>query len=144
MLLDGREVAYLCQVDPRMQAAFDVRLPAYGCWIYLQRIPDYAWQRYRPASKYPSTYRDLALVCDVDVPAAQVEEVIAQAIGTLCTGVRTFDEYRGAQVPTDKKSLAVRVALQRNDATITDEEADAAVERSLHALEDRLNATLRT
>jgi phenylalanyl-tRNA synthetase beta chain len=144
MLLDGREVAYLCQVDPRMQAAFDVKFPAYGCWVYLERIPEYTWPAYRPPSKYPSTYRDLALVCDVEVPAAQIEHAIAQSIGALCTGVRTFDEYRGAQVAPGKKSLAVRVTLQRTDATITDEEADVAVERALAMLSERFSVTLRT
>jgi phenylalanyl-tRNA synthetase beta chain len=127
-----------------MQAAFDVKFPAYGCWVYLERIPEYTWPAYRPPSKYPSTYRDLALVCDVEVPAAQIEHAIAQSIGSLCTGVRTFDEYRGAQVPPGKKSLAVRVTLQRTDATITDEEADVAVERALAMLSERFSVTLRT
>jgi len=144
MLLDGREVAYLCQVDPRMQAAFEVQFPTYGCWIYLERVPEYTWPAYRPPSKYPSTYRDLALVCDIDLTAAQVERTIAETIGALCTGVRTFDEYRGSQVPPEKKSLAVRVTLQRRDVTITDEEADAAVERALAALNERFGITLRT
>ncbi len=143
MLLDGREVAFICQVDPRMQNAFDVTMPVYGCWVYLERIPEYRWPHYRPASKYPSTYRDLALVCDLDIPAAHIEKAIAQSIGPLCTGVRTFDEYRGPQLPPDKKSLAVRVTLQRSDATITDEEADAAIERALAALRELLNVTLR-
>jgi len=84
------------------------------------------------------------LVLDVDVPAARVESVIAKSIGPLCTNVRTFDEYRGAQIPPDKKSLAVRVTLQRSDATITDEEADAAIARALSALREQLGATLRT
>ncbi len=143
MLLDGREVAMLCQVDPRMQAAFDVELPVYGCWIYLERIPEYRWPVYRPPSKFPSTYRDLALVCDLDVPAARIESIIAKSIGPLCTQVSTFDEFRGAQIPAGKKSLAVRVTLQRNDATITDQEADDAVARALLALREQLNATLR-
>ena len=144
MLLDGREVAMLCQVDPRMQAAFEVALPAYGCWIYVERIPEYRRPRYSPPSKYPSTYRDLALVLDIDVPAANVESVIAKSIGPLGINVRTFDEYRGAQIPPDKKSLAVRVTLQRSDATITDEEADAAIARAVSALLEQLGATLRT
>jgi phenylalanyl-tRNA synthetase beta chain len=144
MLLDGREVAVLCQVDPRMLAAFDVRLPAYGCWIYLQRIPEYRWARYHAPSKYPGTYRDLALVCDRGLSAARVEKTIVQSIGTLCTGAWTFDEYRGAQIPGDKKSLAVRVTLQRMDRTITDEEADGAIERAVIALREQLGAILRT
>ena len=70
ILLDGREIAFMGQSDPRVAAAFDVRLPIYNCGIYLERIPEYRSPLYRPPSKYPSTYRDLALVCDLDLPAA--------------------------------------------------------------------------
>ena len=143
MLLNGREVAYLGQLDPRMQAAFDVALPAYGCWIDLEHLPEYSHAVYRPPSRYPSTYRDLALICDVELTAATLEHAIAQSIGALCTGARVFDEYRGAQIPPDKKSLAVRVNLQRFDTTITDAEADIAIERALAALRE-LGVTLRS
>jgi phenylalanyl-tRNA synthetase beta subunit len=40
--------------------------------------------------------------------------------------------------------LALRVTLQRFDATITDEEADAAIARVLQTLRERFGATLRT
>lgn len=143
VLLDGREVAYMGAVDPRVVNAFDSRLPMYGCGIHLERLPEHRFALYEPPSKYPSTYRDLALVCDPDVQAAQIERTIAQSIGTLCTGVRTFDEYRGAQIAAEKKSLAVRIMLQRSDATITDEEADVAVERALEELKGRFGVTLR-
>jgi phenylalanyl-tRNA synthetase beta chain len=144
ILLDGREVAFMGQTDPRVSNAFDVRRPVYGCGIYLERVPEYISPRYAPPSKYPSTYRDLAIVCDIAVPAATAEKIVREAIGAYCTGVRTFDEYRGSQIPHDKKSLALRATIQRSDATITDEEADALIARAVDALRDRLNATLRT
>jgi phenylalanyl-tRNA synthetase beta chain len=65
-------------------------------------------------------------------------------LGTLCTGVAAFDEYRGPQVGEGRKSLAVRVTLQRFDTTITDEEADAAIARVLDAMRERFGATIRT
>jgi phenylalanyl-tRNA synthetase beta subunit len=36
------------------------------------------------------------------------------------------------------------VTLQRRDTTITDEEADAAMETALKALDEQLGVTLRT
>ncbi len=144
VLLDGREVAFICRVDPRLEKAFGISLPVYGCWIFLQRIPDYVSPLYRAPSKYPSTYRDVAIVCDLDVTSASVQKTIAGCLGELCTGVAVFDEYRGPQIAPDKKSLAVRVTLQRTDATITDKEAESAIERALRELGQRLGAVLRT
>jgi phenylalanyl-tRNA synthetase beta chain len=143
LMLDGREIAALGQVDPRIGHAFDVGAPMYVCNIYIDALPDYRTPRYRPPSKFPSTYRDLALIVDLDVEAAAVQESLAGAIGELCTGVRVFDEYRGKQIPEGKKSLAVRATMQRRDGTITDGEADAAVARALDALRERLGATIR-
>jgi phenylalanyl-tRNA synthetase beta chain len=143
LMLDGREVAALGQVDPRIPAGFGVPYRVYLCNMYVDAIPDYVTPHYRSPSKFPSTYRDLALVVALDVEASAVKRTIVEAIGDLCTGARVFDEYRGKQVSDGKKSLAVRVTLQHRDATITDAEADAAVARALDALRERLDATMR-
>ena len=143
LLLDGREVANVGTVDPRLLKSFDVRLPAYAASIYIENVPDYRVPRYVPPSKFPSTYRDLALLCDLEVPAQSIERVLRRALEPLVRSVAVFDEYRGAQVPEGKKSLAVRAVLQRDDATITDEEADRAMSAALAAVRDEAGATLR-
>ncbi len=142
-LIDGSEVANIGRIDPRLERAYASRLPLYFCNIYLDRLPDYVAPAYRVPSKFPSTYRDLALVLDPQTPAVRVEATIARAVGALATSVRVFDEYRGAQIAPGMKSLAVRVILQRTDATITDEEADTAIARALAALRDELGAVIR-
>jgi phenylalanyl-tRNA synthetase beta chain len=142
--LDGVCVGYVGCVDPRLSKAHDLAGDAYCCVIGVDALPPYATPRYRPPSRFPSTYRDLALVLDTAISAGDVEQTVASALGSLCTGVRVFDEYRGPQVDEGRKSLALRVTLQRFDATITDEEADAAIARVLDTLRERFGATLRT
>ncbi|MGA8535277.1 MAG: phenylalanine--tRNA ligase subunit beta [Candidatus Tumulicola sp.] len=144
LTLGGETVAHLGQLDPRVGRAFDVRLPVYLCSVEIEGLPGYALPHYRPPSKFPGTSRDLALSVDLRVSARDVEQTIVRALGVTCTGVRVFDEYRGEQAGEGRKSLAVRMALQRFDATITDEEADEAVARALGALEDALGAVIRT
>jgi phenylalanyl-tRNA synthetase beta chain len=120
-----------------------VQLPAYLANVFLDRLPAYALPRYEPPSRYPSTYRDIAMVVTLDVPADRVEATAAEAAGPLCTSARVFDEYRGPQVGQDRKSLALRVTLQRKDATITDEEADTVIAGVLDALRGKLDAVIR-
>jgi phenylalanyl-tRNA synthetase beta chain len=143
LMHQGREIANFGKVDPRLERAFDVRLPAYLCNIYLDNIPEYQIPRYSPPSKFPSTYRDLAVVLDLDVTAERVQTIVRHAIGELCTDVRVFDEYRGPQVGEGKKSLAVRAIIQRYDATITDEEADDAMQRAIDALREAVGGVIR-
>lgn len=137
MMLDGREVAHLGELDPRIARAAEVREPAYACTVLLDRLPDYVVPHYVPAPKFPSTYRDLALIVDLDEAASEIERAIAHTLGAMCTQVRVFDEYRGPQVGENRKSIAVRFTLQRFDRTITDAEADDAVTRVLAALRER-------
>ena len=142
--LDGREVAHLGRVDPRVAKASDLQRPAYLCVVKIASLPAYETPHYRVPSKYPSTYRDVALVVDTDVAARDVECAIVAALGSLCTGATVFDEYRGPQIGEGRKSLAARVTLQRFDATITDEEADEAVSLLLDALRKEFGAEIRT
>ncbi len=142
--IDGVEMGVIGCVDPRLAKAHDLKGTAYLCLLDLRALPQYATPRYAPPSRFPSTYRDLALVVEIGVGAQEIESAVAAALGSVCTGVAVFDEYRGPQVGDERKSLAVRVTLQRFDATITDEEADAAIARALEALRERFGAIIRT
>ncbi len=143
LMHEGREIANIGRLHPRLNLSFEARLPVYLANIYLDTLPEYHTPAYRAPSKYPSTYRDLALVVDLDVSAERISNATRAAIGELCTGVRVFDEYRGPQVGENRKSVAVRATMQRLDATITDEEADAGITRALAALRAELGAVIR-
>jgi len=143
LMHDGREVASIGRLDPRLERAYDARFPVYFVNMFLDKLPDYHTPKYRVPSKFPSTYRDLAVIVDLDVTAARIASVAQHAIGELCTDARVFDEYRGTQVSPNRKSVALRVTMQRFDATITDEEADAAIARTVAALRDELGGTIR-
>jgi phenylalanyl-tRNA synthetase beta chain len=140
---NGIEVAAFGKIDPRLTKAFGVRLPLYLCNIYLDNVPEYQRTLYRPPSRYPSTYRDLAVVVDLDVDAETIGSVVRAAIGELCTNVTIFDEYRGPQAGEGRKSVAVRATMQRFDGTITDDEADVAIGRATTALREELGGTIR-
>jgi phenylalanyl-tRNA synthetase beta chain len=141
--VEGREVGKVGGVDPRVSKAFELGGNAYFCVLDLAALREYETPHYRAPSKYPSTYRDVALVVAIDVGAREIEGAVAAVLGDLCTDVRVFDEYRGPQVGDGRKSLAVRITLQRFDATITDEEADAAVSEVLEAARKEFGATIR-
>lgn len=89
---------------------------------------------YRPLPKFPASTRDLALICDEELPVAELEQAITSAVGNVLEEISLFDVYRGAQVETGKKSVAYNLVLRTPDRTLTDEEADAAVKRALKAL----------
>jgi phenylalanyl-tRNA synthetase beta chain len=142
--LGGHAVGTLGCVDPRVAKAAGLKRNAYLCLLDVDALPPYQTPHYRPPSRFPSTYRDLALVVDSQVSARELEDAVVATLGPVCTGVRVFDEYHGPQVGDGSKSLAVRVTLRRFDATITDEEADVAIARVLDTVREKFGAAIRT
>jgi phenylalanyl-tRNA synthetase beta chain len=95
-------------------------------------------------SAHPPVYEDLAVVVDEEIPAAHVRNLITRAGAPLLHSVALFDVYRGAQVGSDKKSLAYRLTYQAEDRTLTDEEVARLRDRIVSKLKEELGATLRS
>jgi phenylalanyl-tRNA synthetase beta chain len=95
-------------------------------------------------SRYPATENDFAVVVDASVAAADVAQVIAQAVGSLGQRVELFDLYRGDQVPAGKKSLTFAVTMQAPDRALSEAEVTKVRDRVSQALAKRLKATLRS
>ena len=85
----------------------------------------------------------MALLCNEELPVAELEKVIRDAVGNILETLTLFDVYRGAQVAEGKKSVAFSLTMRAADRTLTDEEADAAIKRALKAL-SKLGAELRS
>ncbi len=97
----------------------------------------------RPVPLFPSVYRDIALVVADDLPAATVQQLIAQTGGQLLADIRLFDLYRGEQLPAGKKSLAYALTFQASDRTLTDEEVNKLRDKIVRRLEREVGAQLR-
>ena len=99
--------------------------------------------RYIPLPRFPAVSRDIALVCDRDVPVAALTAVIRRAGGKLLREVTLFDIYTGSQVPEGKKSVAFSLRLRADDATLTDADADEVTNKILELLKSELDAVIR-
>jgi phenylalanyl-tRNA synthetase beta chain len=143
IVVDGTDVATIGAVDPRLLAAFGVSSRTYAGWMRTSDAPAYRAPRYKPASKYPAIARDLALIVAPEVPAMDIEHAVRAGGNGAIAAVQVFDEYRGPQVEDGKKSIAVRVVLQRSDATLTDADADKHVAAILASLRERCGARIR-
>ena len=61
----------------------------------------------------------------------------------LIQNAEIFDVYTGKGVAENQKSLAVRITLQDQNATLTDEIVENAMQKIIKALQENNNATLR-
>lgn len=94
-------------------------------------------------SGFPVATRDVALVVEESVPAAQVEKALREGAGELLESVRLFDVFTGEQLGSGKKSLAYALRFRARDRTLTAEEASAARDAAVASAVERTGATLR-
>jgi phenylalanyl-tRNA synthetase beta chain len=98
---------------------------------------------YRDFNRQPPVVRDLSVVLAEGVTWRQVEEAVRAAAPPALESIRFLSEYRGKPIPPGRKGWAFSMVFRAPDRTLTGEEAEAAVQGVLKALEGRLGAVLR-
>ncbi|MBI3671323.1 phenylalanine--tRNA ligase subunit beta [Candidatus Azambacteria bacterium] len=92
---------------------------------------------YRPISKFPAVTRDLAILTDKDVQAADVEGVIEEKGGTLLVDVDLFDIYEDESLDVlSQKSLAFHLIFQSEEGTLSDREVDEIFDKIKSGLKE--------
>ena len=142
----GREIiAQVGEVHPAVAEALGTTKKMYVFEMDIATLMKYTAAKfsYEPLPKYPAISRDLAMLVAEDVSAAEIEKVITKNAGKHFKEVCLFDVYTGKQIEAGKKSLAFTMQFQSKDKTLTDEEADAAFQNILAAVQKEFDAELR-
>ncbi len=139
------ELGYIGQLHPLVAQNYGIDAEVYCAEVNFTKLFDLRQPEptYTPLPKFPSVFRDLAIVCEENVTVAEAESCMTAAAGKLLQNIRLFDVYRGKGVPEGKKSLAFSLELRAEDRTLTDADSEKVVSSVLAALERQLQAVLR-
>ena len=99
--------------------------------------------RVEPLPRYPSVTRDISVLVDDTLAAADVRATIRGAAPNTLVRVVEFDRYQGAGVPELKVSLSIRLTFRSAERTLTDSDVQIAMEQILSALKTRHGAVQR-
>ncbi|MCM1266369.1 MAG: phenylalanine--tRNA ligase subunit beta [Bacteroidales bacterium] len=96
-------------------------------------------------AEYPMTDYDISLLFDPAVKWESIQEVIEgnRKKNQFLHGAAFVDEYRGKQIPEDKKSVTVRLSIGSLDKTLTSQEIEGCAGAVIKSLEHVLGAQLR-
>ena len=143
--LRGAPVGILGEVDPGIAASFQVEdYPLAFFEVDVEAIVKSApaiKHAYKPISRFPSAVRDLSIVVEQEIPAAQVQEIIQEQ--RLVEKVQLFDVYEGENIPAGRRSLAYHIYFQASDRTLTSDEVQKAFQSITRSLEQQVKAELR-
>ena len=135
-------------IHPAVLKALDVAGPVYGFELWLEAIPEAKKRatKSKPAlalSPLMPLSRDFAFVVDKDKPAGDLVRAALGVDKALIASARVFDVYEGPGVPEGSKSVAIEVAIQPRDKTLTEAEIESLSSRIVAAAE-KSGAKLRT
>lgn len=81
--------------------------------------------RFKKLPQFPEVKRDLAFVINEEVSFDDIQKVIKSSIQqNIFKGSEVFDVYQGENIEKGFKSLAFRIKMQDENATLTDEVID--------------------
>jgi phenylalanyl-tRNA synthetase beta chain len=139
------QVGELGQLLPSVAKQHDLRDAAFLAELNLdviiaRRNPA---KSFRPLPAYPSIRRDVAMLVAGSTSHEAVLQVIKQAKPANLESVELFDVFRGKNVPAGQKSMAYAFTYRNSERTLTDTEANAAHEKLVEQLKQKLQATVR-
>jgi phenylalanyl-tRNA synthetase beta chain len=134
------------ELHPDMLEAFGLTGPVAAFEVFVEAVPLPRTPRSRAPlrlSVFQPVARDFAFIVDRDLPAEVLLRAARGVDRKLVGDIRLFDRYEGKGLPEGKKSLAIAVTLQPQDATLTDAEIEAFSKRLVAAIEKATGGTLR-
>ena len=136
------------EFHPRTLEALDVSGALCGFEVFLDAIPEPKKKTTRTKPKlgispFQMLRRDYAFVVDRDVTAAALVRAVSGADKKLVTNVNVFDLFEGASLGEGKKSLAIEVAIQPVERTLTDEDFEALAARIVENVGKQTGGVLR-
>jgi phenylalanyl-tRNA synthetase beta chain len=139
-------LGYFGELHPELLDAFAVKGPVAAFEATIEAVPLPRGGRARPLlrlSVFQPVERDFAFVVDRGVAAETLLRAARGVDRKLVSDIRLFDVYEGKGLPDGKKSLAIAVTLQPQDATLTDAEIEAFSQKLVAAVEKATGGALR-
>jgi len=127
--LGAKALAHFGELHPAVLTHFALKGPAVAFEVFLDAAPSPRKAgRGRPLLKlspFQPVERDFAFLVPADLPAESLLRAARGVDKKLIAEIRLFDVYEGAGLPEGRKSLAITIVLQPEEATLTDEQIEA-------------------
>ena len=140
---DKKLIAYFGEIHPKIIDK------TYGFEILLENLVQHKSQnkKNKPTiifSDYQKSERDFAFIVQKDFQAQDLLEIINNIDRSLIKDVRIFDVYEGKNIPSDKKSIALKVTIQSDSKTLNEKDLNEISLKIISNVEEKASAKLRS
>ncbi len=134
-------IGYFGQIHPSLKDKLKLNQDAFIFELNLDAIISTVKEtvpRFKHLPQFPEVRRDLAFIIDEKVSFEEIQKVIKGAVQqNIFKGSEVFDVYQGEHVDKGYKSLAFRIKMQDENATLTDE----IIEKQMQSVREKLQKT---
>jgi phenylalanyl-tRNA synthetase beta chain len=95
-------------------------------------------------SPLQSVTREFAFVIDETTPAEKLAQIAKSTNKDLIKEVLIFDVYKGENIPKGKKSIAIKIIIQPNLETLTDDDLEKISSDLINVIDTKLSGSLRS
>ena len=141
--LDGEKIGLMGMLHPTLEKSVGFETPVFLFELDQELLFKKQIPKFEALSKFPSVRRDMALIVEEKVTAAEITDCIHNCKESVIKDILIFDIYRGEGVSDGYKSVALSLILQDCKQTLTDSEIDAIFSKVLETLNNNINAKLR-
>jgi phenylalanyl-tRNA synthetase beta chain len=145
IICQGGVVGSLGELHPTVQETYGLEEPLFYFELNFEKIAGCRReaQTVSTPSRFPDTYRDIALLVADGVTAEAVISCARRVKAAEISAVEIFDLYKGGNIPAGQKSIAIRVRYSSKEKTLSDEEVTPVHQQVIQALQQKLNASIR-
>ncbi len=143
VLRDGHPIGWIGVIHPSLEKKLGLKSKVVLFELELNALLKVRIPVAGEISRFPANRRDLALVVDSAVTAADILHTAKKIGGNQIVGINLFDIYQGPGVPEGKKSLAISLVLQDTQRTLEDKEIADTIANVVEGLRTEFNASLR-
>jgi len=148
VLLGERVIGHVGELHPRWRQAWDLPQAPVMFELALDAVLQRTVPSFQNVSRFQAVERDIAVIVNESVTHAALMQAIHEApTQGLLRDALLFDVYRPKQavagLSEGEKSLAVRLTLNSDDATLTDAQIESAMQAIVAQLTRDVGARLR-
>ena len=141
----GKEAGFMGEVSLGKRKKYDIEQTVYIAQISVAPLIKNAilLKHYHAIPKFPTSSRDISVLCDKSLEAAKIHDVISETGSELVKEVTLIDIYQGEQIQEDKKSLTFSMKYGLDFRTLKEEEIETVHEKIKETLSAKLGVTFR-
>lgn len=140
---EGKPAGWIGALHPKIAQAVDISGKVFLAELDFATVSAARVTVVKEVSRFPAVRRDLALVLDETIPAAEILITLRGVAGEDLQEIGIFDLYQGHNIETGKKSLALGLTFQHPSRTLADADINPIIDNCIKALQAKFNAELR-